>query len=175
MKTKTTTILLLLLLALPLQAQLVFDQNPQIIRTGLAGLSSSDTWIVTAETSELACRAWKNVPIHCQLAVVARTDSNAVVLIYADIEPWANRVSLRDSTPTLPGGLPWTTGPISFSGTWKYAHAFATCPPSGYHPCCKIPGIIINVDDPYSGSFDFDLDGEGNPINVSVSFTLSEQ
>jgi hypothetical protein len=32
----------------------------------------------------------------------------------------------------------------------------------------------INAGDAYSGSFDFDLDGGGQPINVSVSFTLSE-
>jgi hypothetical protein len=37
-----------------------------------------------------------------------------------------------------------------------------------------LPGLTINVGESYNGSFDFDLDGE-NPINVSVSFTLSEQ
>jgi hypothetical protein len=61
----------------------------------------------------------------------------------------------------MSGGFPWTDGPISFSGTWDYS--------SG-----ALDGMEINAGDAYSGSFDFDLDGGGQPINVSVSFTLSE-
>jgi hypothetical protein len=63
--------------------------------------------------------------------------------------------------PTMSGSFPWTDGPVSFSGTWDYSAGL-------------IDGLGINAGDAYSGSFDFDLDGGGQPINVSVSFTLSE-
>jgi hypothetical protein len=70
--------------------------------------------------------------------------------------------------------FPWTSGPINFSGTWKQAHAFGSACPAVYAVCCLIPDLDISVSESYSGSFDFDLDGGGNPINVAVSFTLSE-
>jgi hypothetical protein len=38
----------------------------------------------------------------------------------------------------------------------------------------RSPGLATRIGDSYSGSFNFDLDGGGQPTNVSVSFALSE-
>jgi hypothetical protein len=172
-------LLVLLPPALSAQASLVFDQNPTIIRTGPghAGINSSDWWVITAETSELACREIiGGAAVHCRIAIVVRTGSTGVVLVETGQEGARSMRGplLRDTAPTFPP-FPWTSGPIEFSGTWKYEHAFGPkCPVGHHHPHCLLPGMTIAVNDPYSGSFDFDLDGSGNPINLSVSFTLTE-
>jgi hypothetical protein len=37
-----------------------------------------------------------------------------------------------------------------------------------------VDGVTVNAGDAYSGSFDFDIDGSGQPTNVTVDFELSE-
>jgi hypothetical protein len=152
------------LLALPLSAQLVFDQHIA------AGVNvPSGHWYIQAHTAESACNGRGGLT-PCYLSIHRGTDGRRIIFIRAAYDhggpsPRSHGPVLSDwdagGLPTMSGGFPWTDGPISFSGTWDYS--------SG-----ALDGMEINAGDAYSGSFDFDLDGGGQPINVSVSFTLSE-
>ena len=104
------------------------------------------------------------------LSIHRGTDGRRLVQIWAEYDhggpsPHGHGPVLVDwapgGAPTMSGSFPWTDGPVSFSGTWDYSAG-------------ALDGLEVNAGDAYSGSFDFDLDGGGNPINVSVSFTLSE-